>query len=89
MALYSKQPFVMKEPKSARDRAQFKNKVPFSEDMYKVLRRAIELLSQRVEVGAGPLTLDEAKWLEKAVDEIIEDAKLYGPPPKPARTDAN
>lgn len=87
--LFDGEPFVMKEPKSARDRAQFKNKIPFSEDMYNVLRRAIELLSRRVEVGAGPLPLDDALWLHKAVDDIIEDAKKFGPPQKPPRVVEN
>ena len=78
------------EPKTARERVSFKNKVPFSDDMYSTLKRAIELLSDRVRVDLSatqgvPLSKDDAAWLATAVEAIITDAKMYGPPVRPER----
>ena len=73
------------EPKTAREKAQFKNKIPFDESMYEVLKTAIELLSRRIN-GPDPLSSDEAAWLLTAVEIIIADAHTYGPPPKPPKT---
>lgn len=72
--------------KSVREMAKFKNKVPFDEDTYKVLKASIELLSKRIEEGEL-LTKDEAKWMVNAVEHIIEDAHKYGPPAKPIPVD--
>ena len=84
-----KQPWVdtRPEPKTARERVSFKNKVPFSDDMYETLKRTIELLSKRARTDPDPekLTVDEAVWLKGAVEVILEDAKRYGPPPRPER----
>lgn len=67
------------EPRTARERASFKNKIPFSESMYEVLKTSIQLLTERMKSKA-PLTIDEANWLSQAVETIIEDANMYGPP---------
>lgn len=77
-----KQPFQMVEPRTARDRALFKNKVPFSEDMYQTIKRMIELLSERVD-SQNALTVDDAKWFKSIIDDVIEDANMYGPPARP------
>ena len=76
------------EPKTARDRASFKNKVPFSEEIYETLKTGIELLSERVK-SKSPLTLEEANWLQNAAEVIIEDANKYGPPERPKRSADN
>lgn len=74
------------EPKSAREKAAFKSKVPFSEDLYTVLKKSIELLSIRVR-NERKLTKEEAVWFGDAIDVIMDDARRYGPPPKPERVD--
>jgi hypothetical protein len=33
-----------------------------------------------------PLSMEEANWLMDAVDLIVDDAKMYGPPLPPQRT---
>ena len=73
------------EPKTARDRVAFKNKVPFTDDMYETLKKCIELLSKRTRSNPAPemLTVDEAAWFKTAVESVIADAKLYGPPLRP------
>lgn len=85
----SKQPWQdnRPEPKSARERVAFKNKVPFSEEMYGTIKSAIELLSKRSRSDPAPqvLSVEEATWLRGAVDRIIDDAKMYGPPARPER----
>jgi hypothetical protein len=71
--------------KTARERAQFKNKVPFGEETYEVIRAAILLLSKR---SAGEkLTVEETEWFRDAVEAIVEDANKFGPPPKPVKVD--
>lgn len=65
-------------------KSDFSKKVPFSEDMYKTIKRAIELLSAR-STNEQPLSIEDAKWLKDAVDVIIEDAHKQGPPPPPPR----
>lgn len=76
------------EPKTARERVSFKNKVPFSDDMYATLKRAIELLSERVRTDppGQPLSKEDAAWLSTAVEAIIADAKKFGPPSRPERS---
>lgn len=73
------------EPKTARDRVAFKNKVPFTDDVYETLKKCIELLSKRTRSNPAPemLTVEEAAWFKNAVESVIADAKLYGPPPRP------
>lgn len=84
-----KLPWVLNpEPKTARERAQFKNKVPFSEEIYETIKRSIELLSERKNSGQN-LSVDDAKWLKDAVEVIIADAHKYGPPSRPPRPDNN
>ena len=78
----------MAEPKTARERASFSNKIPFSEDMYKVIKKAIEILSKR-STDKTPITKAEAQWFTDAIDIIIDDAKKYGPPPKPVKRSAD
>lgn len=72
------------EPKTARERASFKNKVPFSEHMYETLKTTIQMLSDRIKTS-NPLSVQESEWLQTAVELIITDANLYGPPEKPKR----
>jgi hypothetical protein len=69
----------------------FKNKVPFTEDVYETMKKAIELLSKRARTDPPPeiLTVEEAKWFKSAIEVIIADAKKYGPPPRPARKPAD
>lgn len=89
LAQSTKQPWQdnRPEPKSARERVAFKNKVPFSEEMYGTIKSAIELLSKRSRSDPAPevLSVEEATWLRGAVDRIIDDAKMYGPPARPER----
>ena len=88
----TKQPWIntRPEPKTARERVSFKNKIPFTDDMYETIKRAIELLSKRARTDPAPekLTVDEAEWFKGAVEIILEDAKKFGPPPRPERTAA-
>ena len=72
------------EPKNARDKASFKNKVPFSEEIYETLKTSVELLSERIKSNK-PLTVQQAEWLANAVEVIIQDANMYGPPERPKR----
>lgn len=73
------------EPKTAREKASFKNKIPFNEEMYDVLKSSIEILSDRMS-SKQPLTPDQAAWLSEAVEVILSDAKMYGPPARPIRS---
>ena len=73
------------EPKTVRERASFKSKVPFNEEMYEILRTTIEILSDRIKSKAA-ITSEQAAWLQDAVELIIADAQQYGPPPRPVRT---
>jgi len=73
------------EPKTAREKASFKNKIPFNEEMYEVLKSSIELLSDRMSTKQ-PLTVDQVTWLSDAVEIIISDAKMFGPPARPVRS---
>ena len=45
----SRPAFQMKELKTARDKASFKNKVPFDSDIYDIIRKLVELLGKRIE----------------------------------------
>lgn len=89
------QPWVYDtSPKSAREKATFKNNVPFGPEVYETMKSSIDLLSKRMKrktVGAemsideaneaaGSLSLEEAEWLGEAVEILIEDAYMYGPP---------
>ena len=83
---YNQQAWIgTNEPKTARDKASFKNKIPFNEDMYEILKSSIEILSDRMNTKQ-PLTTEQAVWLSNAIEIIIEDANKYGPPPKPIRS---
>ena len=73
------------EPKTAREKASFKNKIPFNEEMYEVLKSSIELLSDRMSTKQ-PLTPEQAAWLSNAVEIIISDANMFGPPARPVRS---
>lgn len=73
------------EPKTAREKASFKNKIPFNEEMYEVLKSSIELLSDRMSTKQ-PLTPEQAAWLTDAIEIILADAKMFGPPARPVRT---
>ena len=87
---------------SAKDKASFKNQVPFSEEMYDIVKTALEMLTGRQKMGTDSLknpsdltvdernsiskmslTVEEAEWLVQAVELIVADAKVYGPPLKP------
>jgi hypothetical protein len=72
------------EPLTAREKAQFKNKIPFDEDMYEVLKTAIQILSKRIK--EEPVDASEAQWFESAIDIIMTDAKKFAPPPKPTHS---
>lgn len=78
------------EPKTARERVSFKNKIPFSDDMYETLKKTIEMLSKRARTDPPPepLTVEEAKWFAKSIETILADAKMYGPPARPERSAA-
>jgi hypothetical protein len=52
--------------------------------MYEVLKTSIELLTERINTKKA-LTIDEAAWLQNAVEIIVEDANLYGPPERPKK----
>ena len=62
------------------------NKIPFDESMYEVLRTSIQLLTDRVTDQKKKLSETEAQWFANAVEIILRDADMYGPPLKPVRT---
>ena len=74
------------ESMSTREKAKFKNQVPFSEDMYETIKACITILSDRsnIENPKYP-SADEAHWFKEAVEVILEDARMYGPPKRPER----
>ena len=65
---------------SARDMASFKNKVPFSEDIYETIKFTIQTLSDRMK-DKQPVTPEVLAKLEDAVEIILQDARLPPPPP--------
>lgn len=74
------------ESMSTRERAKFKNQVPFSEDMYETIKTCITMLSDRSnKENPKKLSADEAQWFKEAVEVILEDAHMYGPPKRPER----
>ncbi len=89
MALYdnsgeriNKVPYKMVEPKTARERASFKNKVPFDEDIYETIKKTIELFTYRLESGK-PLQSSDIQWLRNNIPVIMDDAHKYLPPERP------
>jgi hypothetical protein len=72
---------------SAKAKQEFKNKVPFSDDVYETIKAAVNLLSARSSKERTLLTRDEADWFAEAVEVIIEDANRYGPPKPPPRVE--
>ena len=95
LRMSEQQPWVYDtSPKNAKQKAAFKNNVPFDDDVYETMKSSIELLTRRMkkreaendmsideanEATSG-LTIEEAKWLSDAVEVLIEDAYKYGPP---------
>ena len=77
-----KVPYKMVEPKTARERASFKNKVPFDKDIYETIKKTMELFTHRLESGK-PLQPNDIKWLRENIPVIIEDAHKYSPPERP------
>jgi hypothetical protein len=95
-------------PKSAKEKASFKNQVPFREDVYDTIKGAIELLTKRLNMkkdltsidmsklsvdekaalSMKTLAADEAHWLAAAVEVIINDAYMFGPPARPVKSNA-
>jgi hypothetical protein len=91
----SKEPWISNQSannnddlKSAREKASFKTKIPFNEDLYAILKTTIELLTKRIN-KKEKLSLEETKWFEKAINIIIDDANKYGPPLKPVSSSTN
>ena len=78
----NKVPYKMVEPKTARERASFKNKVPFDEGIYETIKKTIELLTHRLESGK-PLQSSDTQWLRNNIPLIIDDANKYLPPERP------
>ena len=72
---------------SVKAKQEFKNKVPFSDDIYATIKTAVSLLSARSSKEKTLLTQDEADWLVDAVEVILEDANRYGPPKPPPRVE--
>lgn len=72
---------------SVKAKQEFKNKVPFSGDMYETIKTAVGLLSARSSADKTLLTSEEAEWFSDAVEAIIEDANMYGPPKPTARVE--
>ena len=64
---------------SARDMASFKNKVPFSEDIYETIKFTIQTLSNRMK-DKQPVTPEVLAKLEDAVEIILQDARQPPPP---------
>ena len=74
------------ETLSIKAKNQFKNQVPFSNEMYETIKTAVELLSGRSDASnPAMLTSEEANWFADAVEAIIEDANMYGPPKPPTK----
>ena len=65
---------------SVRDMTSFKNKVPFSEDVYETLKFTIQTLSARMK-DKKPIAPEVLEKLEDAVQIILQDARLPPPPP--------
>ena len=78
----NKVPYKMVEPKTARERASYKNKVPFDEEIYETIKKTIELFTHRLESGK-PLQASDIQWLRNNVPVIIDDAHKYSPPVRP------
>lgn len=77
------------ESMSTREKAKFKNQVPFTEDMYETIKACVNILSDRSNRENPKIpTQDEAMWFKDAIEAVIEDAHLYGPPKRPERTAA-
>jgi hypothetical protein len=66
------------ESMSTREKAKFKNQVPFSEEMYETIKACINILTDRTNRD-NPQTpsIDEALWFRDAVGAIVEDAHKY------------
>lgn len=74
------------ESMSTREKAKFKNQVPFTEDMYETIKACVNILSDRSnKENPKRATQEEAMWFKDAIEAIIEDAHLYGPPKRPER----
>ncbi len=87
-ALGEKQPWESNtDGLSVKAKQEFKNKVPFSKDMYETIKTAVNLLSARSSADKTLLTSEEADWFSDAVEAILEDANMYGPPKPAARVE--
>jgi hypothetical protein len=66
------------ENMSNREKAMFKNQVPFSEEMYETIKASINILTDRTDRD-NPQTpsIDEALWFRDAVEAIVADAHRY------------
>jgi hypothetical protein len=56
--------------------------------MYLTIKNSIEVISKRMNTG-NPLSKSEVRELSKSIEEIIADAKLYGPPERPQKQVVN
>lgn len=65
--------------------SQFKNKVPFSEDIYDHIKFVLSALSEKMRTKDAVLSSKDADRFVVAVAEILEDARKYGPPPRPKK----
>ena len=74
-------------PKNAREMSQFRNKIPFGDEMYDTLKWTVGTLSERMKSKDKPLDMATIDKLDQAIEEIIADAHMYGPPKRPDRSD--
>jgi hypothetical protein len=74
--------YKMYVPKNSREMAKFKNKVPFSEDIFEKIKYSVSLLTERMK-KEKPLDIAAIDKLDTYIDEIIDDAHKYGPPERP------
>ena len=75
--------FVKQTPQTPREMSAFKNKIPFSDHMYDHLKFVVGVISAKMANPEGVLSRVDANKFVIAVAEIIEDAHMYGPPPRP------
>lgn len=77
------EPFQKEAPSTARELSQFKNKIPFSDEIYEEIKFVIAVLQQKASNVDKVLKQEDASKFVVAVAAILEDAHKYGPPPRP------
>ena len=68
-------------PKSAREKAAFKNQVPFSDDLYEMIKNSIEILNKRLLISTNrhkdPSTLSIDEAAELRIKSLTTEEALW------------